>query len=124
MPMKICLGNNYKVHSQQSLYPNIHSNLFQDIKNVRLFILQSQLPIYTSKSAPRPKTLTPTLTPRPESPLTIPRDYKPKKIPGSFDDKYTEYESEGSEGLSIEQYLDTIWPYLGDIIDDLRTLRK
>ena len=85
---------------------------------------EKRTPIYAPKPDPRSKKLTPTLTPRPEKPLSIPTDYKPKKIAGFFDDKYIEYESEGSEALSIEQYLEEIRPYLGNLINDLRTLRE
>ena len=37
------------------------------------------------------------------------------------DDKYTEYKSNAHRKLSIEQYLDNIRSYLGDMIDDIRT---
>lgn len=43
MAMKICLGNNYKVYSQQSLYPNIHSKPIPGHKKCT--------PIYTPKPA-------------------------------------------------------------------------
>ena len=35
-------------------------------------------------------------------------DYKAKRIPGSFNDKYIEHESEVNKRLLIEQYLDQI----------------
>ena len=40
---------------------------------------------------------------------------------GSFNNEYIEYESEGSQVLSIEQYLNEIIQYLGGMINELRT---
>ena len=40
------------------------------------------------------------------------KDYdKPKNIGGVFDDKYIDYNSNGSKKLSIEQYLQKIRPH-------------
>ena len=46
--------------------------------------------------------------------------YEPEKINGVFHDKYIEYESSGSKNTSIEQYLEKIRPYSGNMIDDFR----
>ena len=47
-----------------------------------------------------------------------------KKITDAFDDKYIEYEYEGGEELSIEQYLERVGAYFGNMINNLRTLGK
>ena len=46
--------------------------------------------------------------------------YEPQKIQSAFDDNYIEYESNGDKDkrLSIEEYLNTIRPYLSSIIND------
>ena len=52
------------------------------------------------------------------------KNNKKKKITDAFDDKYIEYEYEGGEELSIEQYLEKVGPYFGNMINNLRTLGK
>lgn len=42
-----------------------------------------------------------------------------KKIKGSFNDKYIEYENASDEKLTVAKDLENIRPYLRDIIDDL-----
>ena len=42
-----------------------------------------------------------------------------KKIKGSFNDKYIEYENASDEKLTVAKYLENIRPYLRDIIDDI-----
>ena len=59
--------------------------------------------------------------------LSIDEDYyKPIITKGSFNSSYIQYESRGDKGknLSIKQYLDTIRPYLSDIINNYKTQRK
>ena len=61
------------------------------------------------------------LAPRPEKIPAIPNDYKPRKIPGTFDNKYIEYES-GSKGkLTVKEYLKNIELYLCKMINNLKT---
>ena len=45
------------------------------------------------------------------------KDYKPN---GAFYDKYIEYEINGNKIALIEQYLEKIRSYLGDMIDELK----
>lgn len=45
--------------------------------------------------------------------------YKPEKFNGAFNDKYSEYKNKGVENLSIQQYLEKIRAYLGDMIDEI-----
>ena len=47
--------------------------------------------------------------------------YKLNKIGGDFYDNYIKYKSNGCQKLSTEQYLAKIRPYLGAMINDLRT---
>ena len=47
-----------------------------------------------------------------------------KKITDAFDDKYIEYEYEGGRELSIEQYLEKMGPYLGNMVNNFRTIGK
>ena len=49
--------------------------------------------------------------------------YQPVRFTNAFDDNFIEYESNGDKDktLSIEEYLDKIIPYLGDIINDHKT---
>ena len=42
-------------------------------------------------------------------------------IGGAFDNKHIKCKTNVNEILSIDQYLEKIRPYLGDITDDLRT---
>ena len=49
----------------------------------------------------------------------FPKDYKPKTIGGNFDEKYTVYNSEGNEQLTIKQYLEDIRSYLQYMVDIL-----
>ena len=48
--------------------------------------------------------------------------YKPVRVRNFRNNNYTEYESNGNrnKNLSIEEFLDTIKPYLKDIINDLK----
>ena len=43
------------------------------------------------------------------------KHYEPGKISSVFNEKYIEYKSKGDENTSIEQYLQKIRPYLGDV---------
>ena len=49
--------------------------------------------------------------------------YKPIKTDSAFNNNYIQYESIGDEdkNLSIQEYIDTIRPYLSDIIDNQKT---
>ena len=56
--------------------------------------------------------------------MSIDKDYyKPIITKGAFNGNYIQYESRGDKGknLSIKKYLNTIKPYLSDIINDHKT---
>ena len=56
--------------------------------------------------------------------LSIDEDYyKPIITKGAFNSNYIQYESKEDKGknLSIKKYLNTIKPYLSDIINDYKT---
>ena len=52
--------------------------------------------------------------------------YKPIKVSGAFNDNYIKYESRGHKNktLSLKEYLQTIIPYLHDLINDHKTTMK
>ena len=50
--------------------------------------------------------------------LSIDKDYNPVIIDGASNNKYVQYESIGSENLSIKEYRDKIKPYLSDLINN------
>ena len=50
--------------------------------------------------------------------------YKPENINGALNNKYIEYKSEGGKKLSIEQYLERIRLYLGNMKDELKNQIK
>ena len=52
--------------------------------------------------------------------------YKPILVNSSFNDNYKYYESRGDKDkkLSIKEYLYKIMPYLGDLINDHKTIRN
>ena len=56
--------------------------------------------------------------------LPIDKDYKPVIIDGAFSNNYVQYESIGSENLSIKEYLDKIKPYLSDMINNHKAQRE
>ena len=47
-------------------------------------------------------------------------NYKPILIKTGFDNNYLEYGSEGSDSLSLIEYLDLIKPYLEDLINEMK----
>ena len=47
-------------------------------------------------------------------------DYKPILIRNAFDYSYLEYGSEGSNSLSLIEYLNLIKPYLEDLINEMK----
>ena len=46
--------------------------------------------------------------------------YVPEKINVAINGKYIEYKSKCYENISIEQYLENVRPYLGNVTHDLR----
>ena len=51
-------------------------------------------------------------------------NYKPILIKTRFDNNYLEYGSEGSDSLSLIEYLDLIKPYLEDLINEMKNKRE
>lgn len=47
----------------------------------------------------------------------------PEKINGVFNDKYIEYQSKDDDNTSVEQNLENIRPYLGNLIVSLRAMK-
>ena len=70
--------------------------------------------------SPRPKNLTHMSSPRPEKLFSITKSYKPKRNAGAFNYMYITYKN----GVTINEYLESIKPYLRDLINYLKKSGK